>query len=847
MVGPRNDHLVMSCPPPYRPELLAPAGDWESLHAAVANGADAVYFGLPAFNARQRATNFTLAELPDVLACLHDHNAHGYVALNTLIFSDELPRAAEYLRALAEAGADAVIVQDLGLLGMIRRLVPTLPIHASTQMTQTEARGIEVLRTLGVRRVILARELSLAEIAAVRQQTMMPLEVFVHGALCISYSGQCQASEALWGRSANRGVCGQACRLPYQLVLDGQPFRRAGCRYPLSPQDLAAYDRLPQLLELGVAGLKIEGRLKSAQYVAAATRVYRTALDAALRGESFVLPLDQQAELVQSFSRGLCHGYLDGVDHRRLVAGQCPKKRGLHVADVVANTDRGVVVRLTAGGAAALKPGEGVVFDEGHPERDEQGGRIFSVAPLSDRSASEGHSVCRLTFGRGAVNLAAVAVGAKVWKTDDPAIRQRLQSSYRRDFVARRTALHFRATAQAGEPLRVQVCDDAGHALTVAAEQPLVLAEKHPLTVTLLRAQWGRLGNTPFELGRVELRGAQGSVDRLQLMVPKSVLNDLRRRAVHALQAQRAAAHRHRMTEADALGAPRGEIKRDADDADTRPQLHVLARTPEQLDAVLAWKPAAASVARGIVYCDFRDAGDYAPAIARGRVAGRPIGLATPWVIMPGAEHEISRLAKLSPAAVLVRNLGALHVLGECFPHLALVGGVGLNVANELAARELLARGVRRWTPARELAEPRLSALLALLPAASVELPVHVHGPLFHTRHCLFAASLSDGPRCGECFRRCRSHTLHLRDRRGALYPVSSDGLGHQTVFGPPARTAAAAIARLHGSGLLHYRVELFDEAPADVGLLLDSYVQMLAAGAVTDSSPVPITHAPSH
>ncbi|HEY1861529.1 MAG TPA: peptidase U32 family protein, partial [Gemmataceae bacterium] len=267
---------------PHRPELLAPAGDWEALRAAVANGADAVYFGLSNFNARHRATNFTFDELPEVMNYLHQRGVRGYVAFNTLIFSDELPEAVRFVTAIAEAGADAVIVQDLGLARLLHLLVPDLPVHASTQMTLTEPRGIAFVKQLGVERVILARELSLSDIARVAEQSDLPLEVFVHGALCVAYSGQCLTSEALGGRSANRGQCAQACRLPYEMVVDGEARDFGDRAYLLSPQDLAAYDLIDDLVKLGAVCFKIEGRLKSANYVAATTQTYRAALTAAL-------------------------------------------------------------------------------------------------------------------------------------------------------------------------------------------------------------------------------------------------------------------------------------------------------------------------------------------------------------------------------------------------------------------------------------------------------------------------------------------------------------------------------------------------------------------------------------
>lgn len=804
-----------------RPELLAPAGDWEALHAAVANGADAVYFGLEAFNARRRAANFTRAELPDLVAYLHDHNVKGYVTFNTLIFSDELPLAVKYAEAIAGSGADAVIVQDLGLLRLLRHLVPSLPVHASTQMTQTEAGGIEYLRALGVSRVILARELSLVEIGRIARATSMPLEVFVHGALCISYSGQCLASEALWGRSANRGLCGQTCRLPYDLIVDGQPLRSGDGHYVLSPRDLAAHDRIPQLVELGIAGFKIEGRLKSALYVAASTQVYRAAIDAALQGTPFTPAPQQAADLAQSFSRGFGHGFLDGIDHQSLVQSRFAKSRGILIGTVVVRTQRRVVVELAdAALAGALKPGDGVVFDEGHPEREEQGGRVYSVKPDPDAARVV------LTFGRDDVHLETVALGSRVWKTDDPAMRRRLESSYQREGVPRRAPLRVRATARVGEPLNLDFSDAAGHAARVTWEQPLRPAEKNPLTVELLSAQLGRLGDTPFELAAVELVGDAGLADVQPVMVPKSVLNDLRRRAVHALLEQRAAAARHAVVEPDTLNALRRDVAR-VEDADNAPRLHVLVRSLEQLAALLQWQPATLS-APGVVYCDFAASGDYGRAVALARAAGRPIGLATRRILMPGEERELESLADLAPDAVLVRNLGSVCLLRRRRPDLALVGDHSLNVANELAANLLLTGGLVRLTPSYDLNGLELAAMLGRVSPAACEVVLHQHMPLFHTRHCLFAANLSDGPRCGDCGWGCGSHELGLRDRVGAVHPVLADGMGRNTVFNAAVQSAAELVPVLRDAGVCHFRVELLQESGPQACELLDLYASLL-------------------
>src|SRR5256885_7051950 len=247
------------------PELLAPAGDWECAKAAVENGADAIYFGLERFNARMRARNFTAADLTKLMEFLHRRGVKGYVTFNTLVFANELADAEQHLRSIIAAGVDAAIVQDVGICRLIRKLSPDFPIHASTQMTVTSAAGVELARELGCNLVVLARECSLKEIDKIQSaqqsansQAPLPLEVFVHGALCVAYSGQCLTSEALGGRSANRGECAQACRMPYELLSDGKIVPLGDRRYLLSPQDLAGLEVLPELVLGGVASLKIE-------------------------------------------------------------------------------------------------------------------------------------------------------------------------------------------------------------------------------------------------------------------------------------------------------------------------------------------------------------------------------------------------------------------------------------------------------------------------------------------------------------------------------------------------------------------------------------------------------------
>src|SRR5450631_1355774 len=319
--------------PLRKPEVMSPAGYWPQLRAAIEAGADAVYFGLKHFTARAKV-GFSLEELPEVMATLHRRGVKGYITFNTLVFHHELDEAARALAEIAGAGADALIIQDVGVARMAKRIAPDLDIHGSTQMSVTSADGVRLAQSFGVSRVTLARELSLTEVRAIRAVTDCELEIFVHGALCVAYSGQCFSSEAWGGRSANRGQCAQACRLPYELIVDGRLAPLGDARYLLSPGDLYALHQVPEIVEIGVSALKIEGRYKDAEYVALTTRAYRKAVDEAWAGRPLSITPQEELQLEQVYSRGLGPFFLTGTNHQSVVEGRAPRHRGVKIGRV---------------------------------------------------------------------------------------------------------------------------------------------------------------------------------------------------------------------------------------------------------------------------------------------------------------------------------------------------------------------------------------------------------------------------------------------------------------------------------------------------------------------------------
>jgi putative protease len=823
MSQPRSD--ARQC----RPELLAPAGDWEALRAAVANGADAVYFGLSNFNARARAANFEPDELPSVMQFLHARNVRGFVTLNTLIFSDELPAVAEFVKLAAECGVDAVIVQDLGLVRLIRRMVPTLHVHASTQMTLTEPRGINFVRQLGVERVVLARELSLEDIRKVTAGTDMPVEVFVHGALCVAYSGQCLTSEALGGRSANRGQCAQACRLPYEMIVDGVARDLGDRAYLLSPQDLAAYDHIQPLIEAGVISFKIEGRLKGGPYVAATTQTYRKAIDTALEERDFQLSRRDELDLAQTFSRGFTPGFLEGNNHQKLVRGRFPKSRGVRLGKVVGLTKLGAKIQLAERMPVEeiIKPGDGVVFDIGKPEEKEPGGRVWNV-----QESRHDPLVIEIAFETGAINLSEVMNGCEVWKTDDPALRKRLEQSYAQDRPAHRLPLSAKVSGAVGGSVTLMLSNPYGITATATWSGPLELAQKRPTTAEEIGEQLGRLGDTPYELGALTI-DLPASV-----LVPKSVLNDLRRQAAGELAERQMELRKHITAEPNALEAMRAElsVRTPTVKDGIRPDIHntrlpvliILARNLDQLEAVLNWQPPNNLPRPEAVYCDFEDLRRYKDAVARARVAGMPIGLAPVRILKPAEEGFQSLVVRAEPDIVLVRNLASISYFQKQLPKAQLVGDFSLNVANELTASLLRQAGLVRLVPSYDLNWDQFASLLQRSNPTWFEAVIHQHMPMFHMEHCVFAAFLSSGKDHRDCGRPCEVHKVELRDRVGANFPVLPDTGCRNTVFNSVAQSGAEYVGRMRELGVTRFRIDLLRETPEQVGPLLNRYARVV-------------------
>jgi putative protease len=773
---------------------MSPAGYWPQLRAAIEAGADAVYFGLKHFTARAKV-GFELEELPEVMRTLHRRGVRGYVTFNTLIFEHELDEAARTGAAIVEAGADALIVQDLGILRLLREIAPDVELHASTQMSITDAEGVRFAQSFGADRVTLARELSLAEVRTIREQTGCPLEMFVHGALCVAYSGQCFSSEAWGGRSANRGQCAQACRLPYDLMVDGEQEPLADARYLLSPGDLYTLRQIPEIVDAGVSALKIEGRYKDAEYVALTTQAYRKAVDG--------LPVRraEELQLEQVYSRGLGPYFVTGTNHQAVVKGRAPRHRGVLMGRVVQIANDAVVLEMEeADEIAPLKPGDGVVFDAADwrsPGEPEEGGRVYEVVRQLDGRVE-------LKFGNRAIQFDRIRIGDLIWRTDDPNVSQAAKPFTEATAPVSRQTVRVHVEAREGQPL---ITEWSLGRVSVQVKSPAALgaAQNRPICIELIQDQFSRLGGTPYKLGEVQLE-IEGNP-----FAPVSLLNQMRREAVESLQHSQSKPRPTRLL-------PNRDRKGAAPNPPAETELHLLVRTPEQLEAAIEIRPQSVTL-------DYLDLYGLRPSIERLKSTGITARAASPRILKPGEARILNFLLSLD-CQLLVRSTGILNAL-KGRDHPTLIGDFSLNAANSLSAAEYL-KLINRLTPTHDLNAAQVADLARDAGAHNIEAIAYQHLPVFHTEHCVFCRFLSDGTSYKDCGRPCEKHQVALRDQSGRSHPVMADVGCRNTVFGAEAQECSAHLDLWRAAGIRHFRLEFVQESAAQVKEVTSLFAQAL-------------------
>jgi len=800
-------------------ELLAPAGSPEALRAAVQNGADAVYLGGKHFSARQYASNFGDEELLEAVRYCHIYGVKVYVTVNTLVHNRELENALEYLRFLYNNGVDAVIMQDVGLIRAAAGTLPGLTIHGSTQMTIHNSSGIQVLRGLGVKRVVLAREMTLSDIALIKRLTGMELEMFVHGALCICYSGQCLLSSMIGGRSGNRGRCAQPCRLPYSLIRDeNDNGEKAGFSHLLSPKDLNLLEHLPEIIQAGVSGLKIEGRMKRPEYVAVVVKVYREALDRYARDpEGYSVSPGEMEELAQVFNREFTSGYLFGDPGRELMSPDRPNNRGVfagRVQKIDWETGR-VAVRLETG-LAAGDVVEIWITQGGRKEITVE--KLYKGDTVVDR-ADRGEVVqIEVRSAKGIRN------GDRIFKTHDAGLMSEAKKTYTSPVRKRKIPLDLKVSLHIGKPMKISVEDDLGNHLVVESEKHGEEARNRPLTADVIKQQLDRLGNTPFALRQVEYDLGE------RVILPLSEINNLRRKMVSVLEEIHAQAFIPGAVTSGQLWEAFNDINKasaEAENISLIPPFQVSVSVGDQESAMAAIENGAGRIYIGGETFRGKDMsfGAIAGIIDSGRRGGVDVFFALPRIWHEEELEELTTLVgevrDLKPSGFTAGNLGSLGLLRKLGVG-PIHGDYPLNVFNRQTVLFLREHGVETFCLSPELNIQEIGQFGRLLQSA--ECLVHGWPPLMVSEHCVLT-SRTDGRT--ECTQTCR-RGAKLLDRMNLAFPVKTDTKCRTYLFNAKELCLVENLEDLAGKGVGFFRIEAKKEGPGYVENAVSLYSGIL-------------------
>ena len=729
-------------------ELLAPAGSFDALKAAVNAGANAVYLAGSNFGARAYAENFDGENLISAVKFAHLHDVAIHVTTNTILNDDELEKFAEYIKFLRRANVDALLVQDLGAAQIIKRIAPEIPLHASTQMTVHNLAGVEMLANLGFSRVVLSRELTLTEIETIAKNSPVEIEIFAHGALCVCFSGQCLMSSMIGGRSGNRGRCAQPCRLPYTLVDDkGNELLKTAGEYLLSPKDLNTLEILPRLVEAGVDSLKIEGRMKRAEYVATVVKVYRDALDRIFDNaekisdnvKNFSVTDEERRRLAQIFNRDFTTAYLEKNPGKNLISDKRPNNRGVLIGRVTAVAKNKISLKLTE----KINAGDQIEIWV------KVGGRVtFTV----EKFEIDG-DICTVEVN----DTRGVKIHDRAFKIFDAELIAEARKYFADDNFGKIPVAAV-VTAEVGKPLTLMLTDGENE---VTADTNFIaeVAKNRPLTFDTLFKQIGRLGNSVFELVMLKTR-----IDE-NLMVPLSELNEVRRQCTEQLE-------NLRLKKFEKI--PVATVTNP--NYPTIPPLNY-PTIVVQVDTLEKIKIAIDGGADSILYggenfCNrIITAQEISQAEKIVHSANKNFYLATPRLVR---HAEISNLEKILTSAnfdaIYIHNIGTLQIVKK-ISAAPIRTDFSLIVFNSETINFLKSLGVEGVTlsPEMTLAQVKNIAKKSCLP---VECIVHGRAELMISAYCVIGSFLGNVDNCPHV---CRKNNYFLRDRKNILFPVVTD------------------------------------------------------------------------
>lgn len=773
-----------------KPELLVPVGDFDCLKAAVQNGADAVYLGLDQFNARYSAKNFTLDTLKEAVDYAHLRGVQVHLTLNILIKDKEWDEAISLVKHAYELGIDAIIVQDLGLINYILEYFPDLPVHASTQMTCHNLEGALYLQGLGVKRIVLARELSLSEIEYIKSNISAEIEVFTHGALCICYSGQCLYSSLIGGRSGNRGKCAQGCRLPYELLEDDTCIDKG---YLLSPRDLCSLEVLPELLETNVDSLKIEGRMKSPEYVAVVTRIYRKQIDKAISGEPYSVDPQDMHDLLQVFNRGeFSTGHLERNPNTELIYKEKPNHQGIFVGQVSNYLPKKGHIALHT--QDILEIGDTITFEH-EPTKYTISELMKNGTNIKQANLNE-----KVEIGRMKGNI---SVGDKIYKLASKSLTTSALHSYMAENT--KTPLNAVLDVHLDKPIRLRIFDNNGIEVKVSNEETPDFAINNPITADRLKQQLSKTTDTPFEFKSITI-----NLDN-NLYIPHiRSINELRREALEQY-ANIVCEKYRRKADDDASRAVSCTHSVEKDCTHKKISLLLNILNPDYDYAEL----------NGIdklyvplkYFCDAQYEDTLQTLTNQFKTY-----IYTPSIMRANYKNLFKNyidecLERYNIQGFVVSNIGYIELLKEYASHYELIGNYTLNVFNSHTV-EALPMSVITLSP--ELNKAELNHL-SVTTQKTTEFIIYGNLPLMTTQYCLLGNSNKCYPGCDQ---KCKTnHHYYLKDRMNFKFRLVPDNLQTVTTLYNSKITSVTP----QELSMNNARIDILDESVTEINKIIET------------------------
>jgi len=781
-------------------ELLAPAGSFEALKAAVQNGADAIYLGGADFGARAYASNFDRETMKEAVEYSHIRGVKVYVTVNTLMKDNDIQSLMEYIKFLYEIDVDAVIVQDIGVFNLIKDTVPDFEIHASTQMTLHNKHGVELLKSMGVNRAVLARELTVEEIKNIYEETGVELEVFVHGALCVSYSGQCLMSSFIGGRSGNRGRCAQPCRREYDLLnLNTDKISKSEKAFHLSMRDLNTLEEIGKLIDAGVTSFKIEGRMKKPQYVASIVRGYRMAIDTYLNNKKSLKDKALQEEMEQMFNRKFTKGYLFNSLKSDVINIEKSNNRGLYLGKIedFNRRDNKFEIKLEV----SIAQGDGIEILNRSSE--DIGGSVRNIY-INDKLVKEAKAgqVVEIEM-KGNIQK-----GDEVYKTLNIALMDELKRTYAHDKEYKKVPLYGEIKVEIDQKTKLHLWDGEGHTVYAQSDDVAQKALKVPLTEEKLSEQLSKLGNTPFTLDKLYISLSENT------SIPISVLNSLRRDAVEELMNLRKIRHNREKLDdfTEKLESLNLSDKVQDKSVVKIKKISIKVDTLEQLKVALNYP---------INRIYYGDISTFKEAILLCKDKNIQIYLKTPYILRNSEYEKLYKLVKgLSFDGILAGDLGMINFNNDHFK-LPIIGDFSLNIMNSYSIDSFEKLGLNGITLSPEL---DFSIIYKLKLDSALEKEAIIYGKttVMTTEYCPLVQENQCDYKCEECKYPKYKYSFGLKDAKNITFPFAKDYWGRSTILNSKPLFMLDRLHDFKDTNIGWVRLEFTDETNDEIQALIE-------------------------